>query len=229
MTSSDWTVIPTPRRANEVVTANACAIGSGRPADMNSHLGLVSRMSARSGRRCSRRPSWCSSLCTPAPAPAEPAGSAGREAGLCGTSCFSRTAQVMRPFDLSPSSDHPAEVPERSTAGQQEADGTGAAQPNWKHVYPCGSWHSEAHAQTTQARPAVRRGQSNAVPRHPQGSRDCPWIPWAMRGPDPRSSVIFWEPGGLFTAASGPSKSWSKRCGKPLAPPRFRPRSAICP
>jgi hypothetical protein len=86
-----------------------------------------------------------------------------------------------------------------------------------------GSWRSEAHAQTRQARPAARRGQSNAIPRHPQGSRDCPWIPRAMRGPDPRSSVIFWEPGGLFTAASGPSKSWSKRCGEPLAPPRFRP------
>jgi len=26
----------------------------------------------------------------------------------------------------------------RSTAGQQEADGTGAAPPGWKHIYPWG-------------------------------------------------------------------------------------------
>ena len=50
--------------------------------------------------------------------PAEPAGSAGRGAGLCGTSCVSRTAEVVRPFDLSPSSGPSREVPERSTAGQ---------------------------------------------------------------------------------------------------------------
>jgi hypothetical protein len=108
------------------------------PADMNPRLGLVSRMSARSGRRCSRRRSWCSWLCTPASAPTEPAGSAGRGAGLCGTSCVSRPAQVMRPFDLSPSSGPFREVPERSTAGQQEADGTGAAPPGWKVVAGAG-------------------------------------------------------------------------------------------
>jgi len=68
--------------------------------------------------------------------PAEPAGSAGRGAGLCGASCVSRTAQVMGLFDLSPSSGPFREIPERSTAGQQEADGTGAAPPRWKHMYP---------------------------------------------------------------------------------------------
>jgi hypothetical protein len=45
-----------------------------------------------------------------------------------------------------------------------------------------GSWHSETHAQTRQARPAARCGQSNAIPRHPQGSRDCLRIPWACAG-----------------------------------------------
>jgi hypothetical protein len=40
------------------------------PPTSNPHLGLVSRMSPRSGRHCSRRRlSWCSWLCTPASAP----------------------------------------------------------------------------------------------------------------------------------------------------------------
>ena len=62
-----------------------------------------------------------------------------------------------------------------------------------------GSWHSEAHAQTRQAGPAARRGQSNAIPRHPQGSRDCPRILWAMRGPD-RPPTSDLSPGLAGTA-----------------------------
>ena len=39
--------------------------------------------------------------------------------------------------------------------------------------------HSVGHARARQARPAARRGQSKAIPRYQQGSRDCP----RSRGP----------------------------------------------
>jgi hypothetical protein len=139
--------------------------------------------------------------------PAEPAGSAGRGAGLCGASCISRTAQVRGPFDLSPHRDHSARYLKGPPQVSKRPAELVQHRPAGSTFIRRGSWHSEAHAQTRQARPAARRGQSGAIPRHPQGSRDCLRIPWAMRRPDPRSSVIFWEPGRLFTVASGLSKS----------------------
>lgn len=48
------------------------------------------------------------------------------------------------------------------------------------------SLHSAGHAQTGQDWPAARRGQSKAIPRYQQRSRDCPGIPRAMRRPDSR-------------------------------------------
>jgi formylglycine-generating enzyme required for sulfatase activity len=37
------------------------------------------------------------------------------------------------------------------------------------------------------------------------------------------SAYAFARSEGKRLPSSGPSKSWSKRCGEPLAPPRFRP------
>jgi hypothetical protein len=75
---------------------------------------------------------------------------------------------------------------------------------------PAGSWflrgrslHSAAHVQTRQARAAARRGQSKATPRYQQGSRECPCIPWTMRGQTLDPPVIFREPDGLFTGDGG--------------------------
>jgi hypothetical protein len=54
-----------------------------------------------------------------------------------------------------------------------------------------------------------RRGLAPGVfspkryPRYPQGSRECPWIPWAMRGQTVDPPVIFREPDGLFTEDGG--------------------------
>ena len=69
---------------------------------------------------------------------------------------------------------------------------------------------------------AARRGQSKAVP-HFRRFSGLPMDPVGYAWARPRQSVIFWEPGGLFTGLSRPSKSRSKRFGEPLAPPRFRP------
>jgi len=43
-------------------------------------------------------------------------------------------------------------------------------------------------AESWQVRAAARRGQPKAIPRYQQGSRECPWIPWATHGPDSRST-----------------------------------------
>ena len=56
-------------------------------------------------------------------------------------------------------------------------------------------------------KPMLRPGKRGLLPgavsptRYPPsaGSGDRLRIPSAMRGPDPRSSVTFWEPGRLFT------------------------------
>jgi len=144
--------------------------GSIPPADINPHLGLVSRVSPRSGRHCSRpggRPGVHGSVLR-RQRPAEPAGSAGRGAGLCGASCVSRTAQVMGLFDLSPSSGPFREVPEGPPQVSKRPTELVQHCPAGSTFIRGGSWHSEAHAQTRQARPAARRGQPNAIPRHPQ-------------------------------------------------------------
>jgi hypothetical protein len=173
----------------------------------------------------------------PAPTPPEPAGSAvrgGRGVGTCDTGGVVRTVQVTGLFDLSPSSVPSREVHEKSTAGTSQVSkgpaGTGAAPASWEPVIGVQSLHSAGRAQARQARRAARRGSANeghcarrhssppskAIPRCQQGSRDCPWIPWAMRGPDRRTTVIFRGPSRLFAKDGQPSNSRSKRSGEPL-------------
>jgi hypothetical protein len=88
-------------------------------------------------------------------------------------------------FDRSPSSVPSCELHERSTAGTSQVSKgsaeTGAHWPAGSRFTRGRSLHSAAHPQTRQARPAARRGHSKAIPRYQQRSRDCPWIPWAMR------------------------------------------------
>jgi hypothetical protein len=141
------------------------------------------------------------------------------------TGCVIRTAQVTGPFDPSPLSVPSREVYERSTAGTSQVSGRSAKVAPHR---PDGSWfirgrslRSAAHVQARRARAAARRGQSKAIPDISRGSRECPWIPWATRGPDPRSASIFWEPDGLFTEDGGhrnPGASGS--VNRPLPLPR---------
>jgi hypothetical protein len=142
-------------------------------------------------------------------------------------------AQVTGPFDRSPLSVSSREVYERSTAGTSQVSGrsaeTDAAPASWKLVIRGRSLRSAAHVQTRQARAAARRGQSKAIPRYQQGSRDCPWIPWTMRGQTPDPPVIFREPDGLFTEDGGhrdPGASGSVNRPLPLPrPEQFRPNA----
>ena len=79
------------------------------------------------------------------------------------------------------------------------------------------SLHSAGHAWARHAQRAARRAsaneaprrqaeqspQSKALPRYQEGSRDCMQIPWAMRGPDRRTTSDLPAPGGLFTEDRG--------------------------
>jgi len=86
------------------------------------------------------------------------------------------------------------------------------------------SLHSAAHPPTGQAWPAARRGQSKAIPRYQQRSRDCPGIPRvSCVGQTLDPPVIFPELGGFFTEDGRPTKSRNQRFGEPPAsasPPR---------
>ena len=101
--------------------------------------------------------------------------------------------------------------------------------------------HSAGRAQARQARHAAPRGSANegncarrhgsppskAIPRCQQGPRDGPRIPWAMRRPDRRTTVIFRGPGRLFAKDGQPSNSRSKRSGEPLLLPPRRPPGRV--
>jgi hypothetical protein len=81
--------------------------------------------------------------------------------------------------------------------------------------------HSAGHAQARQARPAARRGSAmkrhgarrrgsatvQGDTRYQQGSRDCPRILSAMRGPDRRPSMIF-------RGLAGPSPRTADHCNR---------------
>jgi hypothetical protein len=133
---------------------------------------------------------------------------------------------VQQGVNHSPSSVPSREVHKRSTAGTSQVSERPTRQPAGTRFISGRSLHSAAHPQTRQAWPAAWRGQSKAIPRSRQRSRDRPWIPWAMRGPDFDPPVIFREPGGFFTKDGGPSKSRNQRFGEPPAsasPPRAIP------
>lgn len=126
--------------------------GMGRsPADINPHLGLASRISARPAGIAAdghhHAPgwfpgrSWWSWLCAPVPAPRL----TGRFSGgwswplwhwLCHQDCAGNGSL----FDRSPLSVPSREVYERSTAGASQVSRssaeTGAAPASWKQVYP---------------------------------------------------------------------------------------------
>ena len=209
--------------------------GVGPPADINPHLGLVSRISARRGRHCSRRPaqapgwclrrSWCSWLCALAPVPHSTdlfTQNWPLWHRLCHQDCpgygsFS-AARCHR--------DHP-EGHERSAVGASQVSKrsaeTGAHRPARSRFVRGRPLHS--------ASPSADQGGAACCPacqskRYPDLSRVLVTAQQS-RGPCVGQTlgppVIFREPGGLSSEDGGPSKSRSKRCGEPLAPPRFRP------
>ena len=130
------------------------------PADINPHLGLVSRMSV--GLKLAFVAQVASS-------------------GL-------RSSQVL--FDRSPTSGPSREVHERSTAGTSQVSkkptGTGAAPASWKQAYP---WPVVAFcsppADKTGAACCPTWSAQNDTPISAAFTR-LTVIPLAMRGPDPR-------------------------------------------
>ena len=207
------------------------------PADINPHLGLVSRMSPRSGRHCSLRPSWCSWLCATVPSPRSTRPFSRTRnwplrRRLCHQGCAGHGS-----FDRSPLSVPSREVHERSTAGTSQVSKrsaeTGAAPASRKQVY---SWPVVAfcsHPQTRQARPAGPRGQSKAVPNISSVLTTAADPNGPCLGQTLDLPVIFPEPDGLLTEDGGPAKSRSKRFGETPAsasPPRtIRPKCATEP
>jgi hypothetical protein len=135
------------------------------------------------------------------------------------TGCAITAVQVTGPFDRSPLSVPSREVNERSTAGTSQVSRRSAS---WKLVYPrpVVAFCSPC---ADQARAAARRGQTNAIPRCQQGSRECPWIPGPRVGQTLDPPVIFREPDGLFTGDSwhrNPRTSGSVNRPLPLPRPK---------
>jgi hypothetical protein len=84
------------------------------------------------------------------------------------------------------------------------------------------SLHSAAHPQTRQARPSARAWSVQSDTGYLQRSRDRPWIPWAMRGPDPRpTSDLPWSPTGSSPRTAGHRNQGAKgSVNRPLPLPR---------
>ncbi len=146
-------------------------------------------------------------------------------AGLCGTSCVIRTAQVTGPFDPLPSSVPSREVHDRSAAGTSQVSQRPAELARHRAA-------GLSMAGRCILPPMRRPGSRGLLPgvvspkRYPDINRVLATAR-GSRGPcvgqtlDP--PVTFREPDGLFTEDGRPSRSRSKRCGEPLAPARFRP------
>ena len=160
------------------------------PADIDPHLGLVSRISARRGRHCSRRPSprawvvprrswvlWCQCPAQPANWPLWHR--------LCHQDCPGNGSF----WPLVVIGDHPArdmkgppQVHPRSVKGRRKLARTGQLEAGLSVAGRC-----ILQSIRRPGRRGLLPGVSvKAIPRSQQGSRDCPAIPWAMRGPDPR-------------------------------------------
>src|SRR6266704_2097214 len=178
----------------------------------------------------------------PAPASPEPAGSAVHGVGTCDTGGGIRTVQVTGLFDLSPSLVPSREVHEEPAAGTSPVSkgptGTGAAPASWgrssvsgrcilQAVHRPGSRGTlprvVAQMKATAPGGTVRRRPSDA----PMSAGFSPHIPWAMRGPDRRTTVILRRPSRLFAKDGQPSKSRSKQSGEPLLLPPRRPPSRV--